>query len=118
MTVLGHAEALCLVVLKHMKQALCFLHWFSLYCAACFLAVQCVVLCVFCSQNMQYLGHDGPSAGEPPVKPRFRFDWPYPVSHRVAWLSGYPKHIVTIPFFVAGRPECFTMRYNLVSIIS
>ena len=88
-TNLGHVWALCSVVRKHMKQALCFLHLFSLYCAVYFLIVQCVVLWVFCSQNMQYLGHNGPSDGEPPVELRFRFDChiQFPIWLRCSRLS-------------------------------
>ena len=82
--------SLVLVVQEHLKEALCFMRLLSLYCAVYFLIVQFVLLWVLCSQNMQHLGHDRPLAREPPVKPQFRFDLPYLVSHQVALLVFIP----------------------------
>ena len=118
LTNLRHVWALCSVVRKHMKQALCFLHLFSLYCAVYFLIVQCVELWVFCSQNVQYLSHDGPSDVKPSVKPLFWFDLPYPVSHRVALLAVIPDPSLQYLCFAVGRPGPLTIRYGLFYVLS
>ena len=117
-TNLGHVWALCSVVRKHMKQALCFLHLSSLYSAVYLFVLQKAVSCVFCSQNMQYFGHDGPSAGEP-LFPLETFDWPRPVAfHCFLLVAVNPDPSLPYLWFVALRPESLTMRYGQSSITS
>ena len=96
----------------------------SRHCASCtyllcilqyLFVLQKAVSCVFCSQNMQYFGHDGPSAGEP-LFPLETFDWPRPVTfYCFSLLAVNPDPSLPYIWFVALRPESLTMRYGLFS---